>query len=43
MMGCVVLGSLFFQYALVLDYTQILRVVEVVLGSSQFTWLEPIY
>ena len=26
-----------------LDCTQILRVVEVVLGSTQFTWLEPVY
>ena len=43
MSGCVVLVALFFQYALVLDCTQILRIVEVVLGSTQFTWLEPVH
>ena len=43
MMGCVVLGALFFQYALVLNCTQILRVVEIVLGSTQFIRLEPVY
>ena len=43
MMGFVVLGALFFQHVLVLDCTQTLRVVEVVQGSTQFTWLEPVY
>ena len=35
MTGCIVLVALFFQDALVLDCTQILRVVEVVLSSKR--------
>ena len=42
-MGCVVLGVLCSQNTLVLYCTQILRVVEVVLGSTQFIRLEPVY
>ena len=47
-----VLGALFFQYILVLDCKQILsvvevvlglRVVEVVVGSTQFTQLKQVY
>ena len=36
-------GCVFFQYTLVLDWTQILSVVEAVLGSTQFTQLKLVY
>ena len=42
-MGYVFLGVLYSQNTLVLYCTQILRVVEVVLGSTQFIRLEPVY
>ena len=42
-MGCVFLGVLCSQNTLVLYCTQILRIVEVVLGSTQFIRSEPVY
>ena len=42
-MGCVFLGVLCSQNTLVLYCTQILRIVEVVLGSTQIIGSEPVY